>query len=133
MNIFIELRKGGKKMRKYISLLFAGFIFLLIFATPETTVKAAENDECACHDVSPILGAEKNKIVSDLLKSEEFKQIRESTKGEYSLKGVHNIEVVKLNQLNFIMVGVPFTKNDDGNLYMFAFMDGHFLGVTPLN
>jgi hypothetical protein len=133
MNILSELRKGGKRMRKYLSLLFAGFIFLLMFATPETTVKAAENDDCACHDVSPILGAEKNKIVSDLLKSEEFKQVRKSTKVEYSLKGVHNIEVVKLNQLNLIMVGVPFTKNDDGNIYMFAFMNGHFLGITPLN
>ncbi|HJV16527.1 MAG TPA: hypothetical protein VJ546_03940 [Bacillales bacterium] len=119
-------------MRKYLTLLFAGFIFLLMFATPETSVKAAENEDCACHDVTPILGAEKNKIIADLISSEEFKQIKKSTKSDYSLNGVHDIEVVKLNQLNIIMVGVPFSKNDDGNVYMFAFMGGHFLGITPL-
>jgi hypothetical protein len=134
MNILIELRKGGKRMRKYLSLLFAGFIFLLMFATPETTVKAAENDDCACHDVSPILGAEKNKIVSDLLKSEEFKSVRKNPEfNAFNWNGAANIEVVKLNQLNFVMIGVPFTNNNDGNVYMFAFMNGQFLGVTPLN
>ncbi|OIK11340.1 hypothetical protein BIV60_18215 [Bacillus sp. MUM 116] len=113
-------------MKKFLSLFMAGFIILLMFVVPGSPVKA----DCGCN-VSPIVGAEKNKIVAKLISNEEFKKVKLNSIHEgYSWKGVKAIEVIKDNDNGIILVGVPFI-NKDGSVEMFAFMDGHFLGISP--
>jgi hypothetical protein len=119
-------------MRKLISLLSGCLvIFSLLFVTPGNAVFAAEA-ECECHDVTFIFGAEKNKVVSDILKSDEFKNAKKDWKNNgYSFNGVDDVEVIKHNIYGFIMVGFPVT-NKDGVLAMAAFQDGKYLGIGPI-
>jgi hypothetical protein len=119
-------------MRKWISLLSGCFLILsFLFVTPGNAVFAAD-EECTCHDVTPIFGAEKNKIISDILKSDEFKNAKKVWKIEgYKFKGVDNVEVIRNNESGIVMVGFPVT-NRDGVLEMAAFFDGVYLGVGPI-
>jgi hypothetical protein len=120
-------------MRKLISLLSGCAVILgLLFATPGNAVFAAEED-CECHNVTTIFGAEKNKIVSDILKSDEFKNAKKGWKNKgYSFNGVDDLEVVKHNIYGIVMVGFPVT-NKDGVLEMAAFLDGVYLGIGPID
>lgn len=141
--ILIELKKGGKEMKKLLPLLFGSFIALLIFVAPGNPVKAAEGDQpaqpvvaqdgdCACHDVTPILGSERNKIVSNLIKSDEFKDVKKQAKEDgFKWNGANSIEVIKFNLTGQIILGVPFT-NEEGISEMYAFIDGVFVGKSPL-
>lgn len=119
-------------MRKLISLVSGCLVILsLLFVTPGNAVFAAE-EECTCHDVTPIFGAEKNKIVSDILKSDEFKNAKKDWKNEgYKFNGVDDVEVIRHNFYGYVMVGFPVT-NIDGVLEMAAFFDGVYLGVGPI-
>jgi hypothetical protein len=127
-----NLSIGGSNMRKLISLLSGSLIILgLMFVSPGNAVFAAE-EECECHDVTFIFGAEKNKVVSDILKSDEFKNAKKDWKNNgYSLNGVDDVEVIKHNIYGFIMVGFPVT-NKDGVLEMAAFINGKYLGIGPI-
>jgi hypothetical protein len=127
-----NLSFGGSKMRKLISLLSGCLvIFGLLFVTPGNAVFAAE-EECECHDVTTIFGAEKNKVVSDILKSDEFKNAKRDWKNNgYSFNGVDGVELIKHNIYGFIMVGFPIT-NKDGVLEMAAFINGEYLGIGPI-
>jgi hypothetical protein len=130
-------------MKKLLPLLFGSFIALLIFVAPGNPVKAAEGDQpaqpvvaqdgdCACHDVTPILGSERNKIVADLISSAEFKAVKKQYTAEgYKWLGAHDIEVIKFNVNGEILTGVPFV-NSEGFMEMFVFIDGSFAGITPL-
>jgi hypothetical protein len=126
-----NLSFGGSKMRKLISLLSGCLvIFSLLFVTPGNAAFAAE-EECECHNVTFIFGAEKNKVVSNILKSDEFKNAKKDWKNNgYSFNGVDDVEVIKFNSDGSIMVGFPVT-NKDGVLGMAAFQDGKYLGVVP--
>ncbi len=117
-------------MKKILTSFCAAIVVLLMFVSPGVPVKAASED-CGCHDVTFIVGAEKNKMVSDLLKSDEFKSVKSGLmqKG-YTFNGVSDIQVVKINKFNVIMIGIPFI-NSDGTLEMAAFMDGQFQGIAP--
>jgi hypothetical protein len=119
-------------MRKLISLLSGCLVVLgLMFVTPGSDVFAAEG-ECECHDVTTIFGDEKNKVLANILKSEEFKNAKKDWKNKgYSFNGVDDVEVIKHNIYGFIMVGFPVT-NKDGVLEMAAFLDGEYLGVGPI-
>jgi hypothetical protein len=122
-------------MKKIATLLFTSLIVLLMFVGPGNVVKADENDEeheCGCI-VEPVLGAEKNKIVSNLLKSNEFKAVKkEQQKKGFNLLGVKDIEVLNNFYKNpntgelevILMVGVPFTTKD-GTVTMAVFFNGH--------
>jgi hypothetical protein len=127
-----NLSIGGSKMRKLISLLSGSLIILgLMFVSPGNAVFAAEQ-ECECHDVTFIFGAEKNKVVSDILKSDEFKNAKRNWKNNgYSFNGVDDVEVIKFNSNGIIMVGFPVT-NKDGVLEMAAFINGIYLGIGPI-
>ena len=48
----------------------------------------------------------------------------------YKYHGVSNIEVIKFNVNNMIMIGVPFINND-GTVEMAGFMNGEYLGIAP--
>jgi hypothetical protein len=89
-------------------------------------------DDCGCHALQPILGAERNKIVTNLLASNEFKiVIVESVFFGYKWTGAQDIQVVKPDQ-STTMVGVPFV-NPKGNLEIFVFINGTFVGISPGN
>ena len=59
-------------MKKLLTVLCGVVIALSLFVTTGNTVKAAE---CGC-DVSPVIGAEKNKIVAELISSQAFKDAK---------------------------------------------------------
>jgi hypothetical protein len=120
-------------MRKLISLLSGCVVILgVLFVTPGNAVFAAD-DDCECHNVLTIFGAEKNKIVSDILKSDEFKNSKKGWRNKgYSFNGVDDVEVVKHNISGSIMVGFPVT-NKDGVREMAAFIDGVYLGIGPID
>lgn len=116
-------------MKKIVSLLCASLIVLLMFVAPGNPVQAA--NECEC-DITTIIGAEKNKIVSDLLSSDEFKNAKRDILNSGILwDGVHEIEVIKNNTYGgIIIISIPiFTE--DGTEMIAGFMDGKFFGVFP--
>lgn len=114
-----------------------------IFVTGGNTAKAAglsnspgtaaTSGDCGCH-VTIITGKERNKLVSHLLKTHEFKTVKKNAKKEgYSWNGAHDIQVIRKNDTGEILIGVPFT-DPNGNVVMFVFnKDGHFLGTSPAN
>lgn len=130
-------------MKKIMTLLFGGVIAFTLFVTNGNTAKAAElsnlsstavntNSPCGCN-VTILTGAERNKIVSDLLKTDEFKVKKaEALTDGYSWNGADAIQVIRDNDMGTILVGVAFT-DPNGNVEMFVFNDGQFLGVSPAN
>jgi hypothetical protein len=115
-------------MKKFFTVLCGVFIALSLFATTGNTVQA---EECGCV-VTPIFGAEKNKIVAALISSPEFKSTKFSLKSDgYSWRGANNIEVIVNNTYGVVMVAVPYINND-GILEMAVFVEGTFAYVTPM-
>ena len=118
-------------MKKLLPLLFGGLIALTLFVTTGNTAKAAQNDDCTCHDLIPLSGSERNKIVADLLSSESFKtQKMELIKSGYKWNGAHTIEVV-IPAEKVTMVGVPFISPDGAPL-VYVFINGTFAGTSPV-
>lgn len=115
-------------MKKILTLLCTSLIVLLMFAGPGNVAFAHEGEEheCGCV-VEPVYGAEKNKIVSNLLKSEEFKKVKKVNM-ENGLKwnGVKKVEVIYNITQEIMMVGVPF-MNEDGTVIMEVFFDGIYM------
>jgi hypothetical protein len=128
-------------MKKLLTVLCGGLIALTLFVTTGNTVKAAEQtnpaevnepDDCACHDVTKILGAERNKTVSNLISSNQFKQVEKDLKKEgLKWKGANSIEVIKFNATGQILVGVPFS-NKQGTVEMYIFINGVLVGHNPM-
>jgi hypothetical protein len=118
-------------MKKIVTLLFTSLIVLLMFVSPGAPVQA-EGNECGCV-TEEIFGAEKNKIVSDLLKSDELKNARKELKTYgYQWNGVGKVEVTYNLTWNILMIGIP-VKYSDGTSWTAVFFDGVFVGVTPHN
>jgi hypothetical protein len=133
-------------MKKILTLLCTSLIVLLMFSTPGITVTAAENvvenvtyldpprpgevedpgdDGCTCHDLVPLTGSERNKIVATLLKSDVFKNQKMNFKKDgYKWNGASGIEVIQPIE-EVTLVGVPFTSTD-GILEMHTFLIGDF-------
>lgn len=123
----VEIRR--KKMKKLITIIGGLLVAVSLFVTSGNTAKAAT--DCGC-DVSPVLGAEKNKVVAELISSQEFKDAKVVIKNDgYSWRGVKNIEVVvNHSKDNALMIGVP-VLNGDGIIQMAVFINGKFMGVVP--
>ncbi|ETI68876.1 hypothetical protein [Neobacillus vireti] len=127
-------------MKKFLTVLCGGLIALSLFVTTGNTAKAAEPtdpstvtepDDCGCHDVTPLFGAERNKIVAKIISGNEFKTAEKNlNKDGFKWNGANSIEVLKHNQAGMIIVGVPFT-NKNGNVIMAVFFDGKFMGNEP--
>jgi hypothetical protein len=133
-------------MKKIVTLLCTSLIVLLMFSTPGITVTAAENvvenvtylgppqpgevedpgdDGCTCHDLVPLTGSERNKIVATLLKSDVFKnQKMNFIKDGFKWNGASGIEVIQPIE-EVTLVGVPFISTD-GILEMHTFLIGDF-------
>lgn len=125
-------------MKKLVSLVCGGALALSLFAAPGTPAEAAgpkvipthSEDDCECN-VTPILGAEKNKIVANLLSSQEFKNTKFSfTNAGFIWRGADNIEVIRDNDTNLVLVGVPFYGPDGIAITTAVFIDG--INVNPL-
>jgi hypothetical protein len=116
-------------MKKILTVLCGVLVGLSLFVTTGNTAKA---EECGC-DVSPVLGAEKNKIVAELISSQEFKDSKLSIKNEgYGWKGVSNFEVIVNHTYGeAIMIGVPY-YNHDGSVEMAVFINGTYMGHNPM-
>lgn len=125
-----SINKEEKFMKKKIlGLLCGGIMAFSLFAAPGTTVQAAEED-CACHDVTIITGAEKNKIIANLISSQEFKtQKLTIIKDGDNWRGINSTEVMVHNVYNATIVGVPFIK--EGILMMATFINGNYMGYAP--
>ncbi|MFF2445729.1 hypothetical protein ACFVSW_01415 [Neobacillus sp. NPDC058068] len=127
-------------MKKFLTVLCGGLIALTLFVTTGNTAKAAEptdppavteSDDCGCHDATQLFGAERNKIVSNVISSDAYKNVKKDLKNKgYKSHGANEIEVMKHNVYGVIIVGVPFT-NSKGNIEMAVFIDGEFMGVSP--
>jgi hypothetical protein len=115
-------------MKKLLTLLIGALIALSLFVTTGNTAKAAGLD-CGCPGTS-IVGAEKNKIVADLLSSQGFKEVNLDmiTKGS-TWNGASSIEVVDINGL--VLVGVPFLSAE-GVPSMYVFINNEFQMAIPL-
>ncbi|WP_409275938.1 hypothetical protein V1499_10170 [Neobacillus sp. SCS-31] len=115
--------------RKLLSVLFSGALAFGVFAVPGNAVKAAE-EPCDCHSWVPISGAERNKEVAGLLRSDAFKDKKAElwSKG-YNWNGAHSIEVINpFPQL--VMVMVPFV-NPVGEVEQHVFINGEYAGSVP--
>jgi hypothetical protein len=125
-------------MKKFLTVFCGGLIALTLFVTTGNTAKAAGPDqpdvssnECGC-EITPVLGADRNKLVSDLISSQSFKNVKKEVKSEgLSWIGAHAIEVIQFNVSGEILVAVPFF-NAAGNGFMYVFHNGTFVYSTPL-
>lgn len=117
--------------KKMLALICGGFIALSLFAAPGNPVKAAEDEDCTCHNVTPIYGVQKNKIIANLISSQEFKNAKLSIiKDGDNWRGINNTEVFVHNSYGITIVGVPFIAQD-GTIMMATFFDGFFMGSAP--
>ncbi|WP_066398763.1 hypothetical protein [Neobacillus mesonae] len=119
-------------MRKLFTLLSGCIIAFSLFAWTDSPVKAADehDDGCGCHDLKPLQGVERNKIVAKLISSEAFKVKKmELKKAGYSWNGAGEIEVI-IPAEGITMVGVSFT-NSKGAVEIFVFINGMFVGSSP--
>lgn len=115
-------------MKKILTLFFTSLIVFLMFAGSGNVAFA--QDDCGCV-TEEITGVEKNKIVSDLLKSNELKYAKQSLKEQgYKWNGVGNVEVIYNVSWQTMMIGIP-VKYSDGTVWIAAFFDGIYMGVTP--
>lgn len=106
-------------MKGYLSLLLGSFIFAMMLAMPgnaaQAKVVAPEEGQCNC-PVTYFVGAEGNKWVAELFKSDEFKMEKKSlTEQGYKWNGADEMSVVKFNEGTgldgVIMIRAPFYKD----------------------
>ena len=123
-------------MKKIFTLLCTSLIVLLMFVGPDDSVKAAKpgGHDCGCeeHGIFHLYGAEKNKIVADLLSSDQFKAKKlELLNDGYKYNGVKDIDVVEYRTAPGQPIGitVPFIR-EDGILQVALFIEGNFVVVT---
>ncbi|MEH7114837.1 hypothetical protein V7124_21125 [Neobacillus niacini] len=118
-------------MKKVLTLLFTSLLVFLMFVGPGNVALAHEGDSgCGCV-VEEISGAEKNKIVSNLLKSDEFKIERKGFKEVgFKWNGVNAVEVIYNHSFETMMIGLPVYNVDD-TIWTAVFFDGVLVGISP--
>ncbi|MBT2655748.1 hypothetical protein J7E81_10960 [Bacillus sp. ISL-18] len=116
-------------MKKLLTVIGGLVVAVSLFAGSGNTAKAAD---CGC-DTSPVLGAEKNKIIANLISSQEFKDSKLLIRNErYNWKGVNNIEVIVNHTYgDALMIGVPY-YNQNGSVEMAVFINGLYMGHNPM-
>ncbi|MEW9050620.1 MAG: hypothetical protein AB2392_05645 [Neobacillus sp.] len=110
-------------MKKILTMLCGSLIVFMMFVGSGNVAEAS----CGC-DVSPIYGEEKNKVVSLLLSSNEFKSLRlqEINKGTI-WNGINEAEVIYNNTAGLYMVAVPFYSQDGLKMMAgFVLFEGSF-------
>jgi hypothetical protein len=121
-------------MKKF-GLILGGCVmaFGLMFSGPDNVVLAKVDknvvDYCGCPGTS-LVGAEKNKIVAELLSSEAFKTAKKEWKeAGFSYLGAADIDVriLEVGTSEIMIIGVPLVS-DDGGKWMAGFMEGVYFG-----
>lgn len=116
-------------MKKLITVLCGIIIGLSLFVSTGNTAKAEEPDGCSCHNLQPLQGAERNKIVAKLISSVEFKEVKKNLQhNEYKWNGANSIEVIQHEGI--IVIGVLFT-NKLGVIERHGFVNGVYVGLAP--
>jgi hypothetical protein len=96
-------------MKRFISLVCGSLVLILMFLSPGNSVQAEEACDCPG---TVLTGAERNKLVANLLKSDVFKQAKHDLKNEgYAWQGAGAIEVSDFRNLTsselLFMLGIP--------------------------
>ncbi|NWQ43727.1 hypothetical protein MLOOGBEN_23795 [Bacillus sp. EB106-08-02-XG196] len=119
-------------MKKILTLLCTSLIVLLMFVGPGNPVQAEEPaDDCTCHELEPLTGVERNKIVASFISTNEFKSKKaELISSGYKWNGAKTIEVI-LPAEGVTMIGVPFI-DQDGIPSVNVFINGAFVGTSPM-
>lgn len=118
-------------MKKLLSVIGGLVIAGSLFLTTGNTAKAAETDDCPCHQVTIIMGAERNKMVADVISSESFKNVKaELGQDGFKWTNAKDIEVIKYNLNGKILIGIPFVNNQ-GYKVMAGYLDGKYAGAAP--
>ncbi|MBT2696450.1 hypothetical protein J7E79_03240 [Bacillus sp. ISL-40] len=117
-------------MKKLLTVLCGIIIALSLFVTTGNTAKAAGPDEdCTCHNLLPLQGAQRNKIVANLISSDVFKEAKKDLREDgYKWNGANSIEVYQFEGVT--AVGVLFT-NKEGIIERRAFVNGYYVGPAP--
>lgn len=113
--------------RVFLMVFVVGMMAMMLFLSPTSRVSAS--DDCGCGQV---VGAEKNKIVADLLKSDAFKAKKhELLKQGYKWNGVDGAEVDK-NGNNEILIAIPLLNADREEVFL-IYVYGQFFVVAKPN
>lgn len=108
----VDIEKEATMMKRLISLVCGSLVLVLLFLSPGNAVQAEEQD-CECPG-TVMTGAERNKLVANLLKSDVFKQEKLMLeKQRYVWQGADAIEVRDFTNLTsselLFMLEVPET------------------------
>jgi hypothetical protein len=126
-------------MKGFASLILGSLTIIILLFTPGNAAFAAEPDDpghCGC-EVSLITGAERNKIVANLLKSDVFKEVSVALKEDgFKWSGAGDIEIIQNHSHgDIIMVGVMYSNVTGANVaYGYVYLpEGKFapLGIAP--
>jgi hypothetical protein len=120
-----DIEKEATKMKRFISLVCGSLVLILLFLSPGNAVQAAEHDDCGCPG-TVITGAERNKLVANLLKSNVFKQAKIELKDEdegFRWQGASEVEVRDLDEIMPSVIGFQVMIQDKaGNEEAAAFV-----------
>ncbi|WP_226037444.1 hypothetical protein [Aquibacillus saliphilus] len=118
-------------LRKNSIIILLATIGTLFLFSP--VASAHEGDDCGCGEgVREITGSEKNKIVANLLSSDEFKEKKKELKKiGYHWNGVNEVEVEFSEPLNEILIAIPFLNQDRSEKYYWLYAFGEFVGPVP--
>lgn len=119
-------------MKGFVKFLCSGLLVLLMLVGTGNAVFAHEGEgpgeDCGCPYIY-LDGAERNKLVANILKSTDFHNLKEGQEVEgYSFAGADLIKVVKPNTgEDFRLGAVPFI-NESGQIKYAAFVNNIFAG-----
>ncbi|CAM3866531.1 hypothetical protein [Mesobacillus zeae] len=120
-------------MKAIGSLLCAGVIATSLVFVPSGAVLASD-DDCNC-DVTMLNGAERNKLVAGLFKSDSYKSANKQLR-EKGLKreGANKLEVIRFNADGSMYIGVPFADEKGAiEFFPFSVTETGFVPMFPLN
>ncbi len=117
-------------MRNFVKVL--GIVLVLLMLVLPGNTAFAHGDDCGCGDY--LQGAERNKAVASILKSNEFKVVKADKKSNgYQFVGANQIMAIKMPNSEgkvYTMVAVPFV-HENGEVLLSVFADGVHMGDGP--
>ncbi|WP_142353958.1 hypothetical protein [Fredinandcohnia onubensis] len=119
-------------MRNFVKVLGIVLVLLMLVLPGKTAFAHGDGDDCGCGDY--LQGAERNKVVASILKSDAFKVVKADKKIEgYQFAGANKVMAVKMpgpDGIIYTMVAVPFV-HENGEVLLSVFADGVHMGDGP--
>ncbi|WP_099364705.1 hypothetical protein [Fredinandcohnia onubensis] len=119
-------------MRKFVKVLGIVLVLLMLVLPGNTASAHGDGDDCGCGDY--LQGAERNKAVASILKSDAFKVVKADKKNEgYKFAGANKVMAIKMpnsEEKVYTMVAVPFV-HENGEVLLSVFADGVHMGDGP--